>query len=76
MVPMPQTDVRVRIAGDVESLGIGKLLRIAIGRADHREHDFAGRDRLAVQFDVASRQPEHPLQRRAVAQHLFDRRWQ
>jgi hypothetical protein len=45
---MPECDVRVGIARDVEAVGIGEMARIAIRGADHGEHERAGRDRTAT----------------------------
>ena len=69
-----ECEMRIGIARDVEPLGSVELPGIAIRRADHRQHQLARRDQLAMHLDVALRRPHHPLQRRAVAQHLFDRR--
>src|SRR5437016_2262356 len=76
MRAMAKSNVRVGIAGDVEVVGIAKLLWIAVGRADHRQNQFLGRDHLAMYLDVAPRLPEYRLQRRAETQNLFDHRWQ
>jgi len=58
---VPEGQVGVQLPADVEAVGVRKLLGVAVGRADHRQHEHAGRDRLAVQHDRSPRRPHHPL---------------
>ena len=48
----------------------------AVRRPDHRQDQLPGRDHLAVHLHVPRGCPGHPLERRAEAQHLLDRRRQ
>ena len=72
MDPMPEGQVRIRIARDIEPIRVAELLRVAISGTDHRNHELARRNDLPMQLDLAPRQPEHPLQRRAITQDFFD----
>ena len=67
MNAVAEGDVRVGVTRDVEVVRVAKLLGVAVGGADHGQHQLAGRDYLAVQLDVTARRPHDPLQRRAVA---------
>jgi hypothetical protein len=53
-----------------------ELPRVAVRGAQHHEHQLPGRDHPAVRLDVAPRRADGHLERRAVAQHLLDRRGQ
>jgi hypothetical protein len=52
MNPVTKRDVRIRVAPDIEPFRLAKLLRIAVGRADHRQHDLPGHYPLAVHLHV------------------------
>ncbi len=69
---MSKCDVGIGIACYVESLSVRELPWVAIGRADHREHQLASGDRLSVELDVGASEPKHPLQGRNVPQHLLN----
>ena len=60
---VPECDVRVGIARNVESVGVPELLGVTVGGADHRQHELACGDDLAMHLDVASRLAEHYLDR-------------
>ncbi len=74
MDAMSKSNMRVRLAGHVESVWIAKMPGSRIRGADHRQYHFACWNCPAVQFDVTFRQPVHPLQWRPIAQNLLDRR--
>jgi hypothetical protein len=76
MDTVPEGNMRIRIARDVESVRIAELPGIAICGADHRQHELPRWDDLAVHFRVASRRPHQPLERRAISQDFLDRRRQ
>src|SRR5437868_32700 len=70
---MPEANVRIWLARNIEAAGVMELTRIAIRRAYHRQHEFPLRDHLTMHFDVAPRLAEYCLERRAVAEDLLDR---
>ncbi len=66
-----ECDGRVWVARKLEFSG-SRGFGIAIRGTDHDENQLARGDRLPVHFHVARGDAQHPLQRRAVAQHLFN----
>ncbi len=65
--------VRVLCAADVESERVLEDLFVAVGRAQHRHHPIALRDRDAVHLHVDLRAARPEGDGRRPAQHLFDR---
>ena len=72
MDPVPEGQVRVGIARDVEAVRVGELFWITICRSEHHQGHFPGGDGLTVHLNVAPRHAKHPLQGRAIAQDFFD----
>src|SRR4030095_13447578 len=72
MDSLAKCNMRIGVAADVKAIWFGEVPWIAIGRADHRQNDLPGRNGLAVQHKFASRHAEHPVQRRAETQNLFN----
>ena len=60
---LPEGDMRVWITRDIEAIGILERLWIAIGGANHCQHNLSGRDFLAVHLHFARWHAKHPLQR-------------
>src|SRR5258706_15181934 len=73
MKSMPECQMRIRVWRAVESTGIGKLRGVVVRRADHRQHQLSGGNRLAVHLKLLPRLTIHPLQRRAISQYFLDR---
>src|SRR5579885_3368616 len=61
MNSMTERDMRVRIASDIEAIGILELCRVAVGGADHGQYQRTLRYDPAVHFDVAHSLAHHPL---------------
>ena len=59
-------------SADVQTIGIGESGRIAIGRAQATQHDLAGRDGLAIDFDRLAGQAAGPLHGAVVAKQFVD----
>src|SRR5437762_2618964 len=45
---VPERDMRVGLAGDVEAVSVAELLRVAVRGAEHRQYELPGRNQLAV----------------------------
>src|SRR4051812_13075392 len=73
---MPESNVRVGLAPDIEAIRLAEFLWIAVCRAEHREHELARGNHLFVQSYVTSWCAHQPLNRRTVTQHFLNRRWQ
>ncbi|MGY3080632.1 hypothetical protein ACVWZZ_007040 [Bradyrhizobium sp. LM6.10] len=68
-------EMPVRRARDVESLGVRKLCRIAVGCTDTQRDRRAGIKHDAAELDPLRGHAVAELVRAFVAQHLFDRRF-
>src|SRR5436190_10654283 len=51
-------DMGIGVACDIEAVRVGEVAGVAIGRADHGEHQDAAWDRMAAQLDLAGRSAE------------------
>src|SRR6266404_3690000 len=72
MDAVPECNMEIGFAGDVESARVRELMRVAVCGTDQRQHERSGGNRLAMHLDVASWRAHDPLQGRAEAQNLFD----
>ena len=61
----------VILARDVETVGIRKAFRVAVGRAHDRNHRLALADLLSSQLHILWRQPRRVLAGALVAQQFF-----
>ena len=69
-----ERDVRVRVAVDLEFLGVGaEDLLVAVGRAVEHDDRVALADALPADLDVGGRGPRHVRHRAGPPQHLLDR---
>ncbi len=60
------------LAFDVERVGVGEHSRIAVGRGDVHDDQFALTDRVARYLGVVQRHPGGELNRRLQPQDLLD----
>ena len=58
---VPESDVRIGIACDVETGGIVELPSVMVRRADHRDNELPRGNRLSLHLDVPRRSPEYGL---------------
>ena len=72
-MPVREGQMPVRLAADVEAIGSGELLGIAIGRADADVHVASGRDVDAAQHGIADGPAVAELVRAFHAQEFLDR---
>lgn len=68
------THMLVGRAGDVEGFGVGKLLRVAVGRPQHQQQRLAGLDALPADLGVPLADPRVALKGAAEAKKFFDGR--
>ena len=74
MGAVAEGDVRVGIARDVEAVGVGKLARSRFAEPIMRQHEAALAGIVWPCSATSQRRlAKHGLERRPVAQHLFDR---
>ena len=69
---LAEGEAALRVAEQVEAVGVGEGALVAVGRADQQHHLVAGAQLLAVQLDVARHQARERLGRVVVAQRLLD----
>jgi len=69
---LPEAEMRAVRAVEIEAVGLDEAPLVAIGRAEHRDHHRAGRDRDAAELDRPGRPAHQDLDRPVVAQHLLD----
>ena len=48
----PESHMTIVFAGNVQAVGIGKALRVAVGRPHHRNHRVFALDALAAEFNI------------------------
>ena len=72
MQALPEGEVRVWVARDIEAARVGKLLRIMVRGAHHGEKELAGGNALTMKFDIPNGLSVHPLQGRTVAERFLD----
>jgi hypothetical protein len=70
---MPERQVRVWVAADVETVRIGEGGFVAVGRGERDDHLVAGPDVLPAEVAVGGGGPAERHDRRPPAQHLLDR---
>src|SRR5262245_17025408 len=73
VVAVPERDVAVRLAADVEAVRVGELRRIAVGRTDAEGDERSGRELAPAELDRCRRHPVVELERALEAQQLLDR---
>ena len=56
MDAVTEGNVRIRIAPDIETIGVFKNFRIPVRGTDHRKHKFSSRDRFAMHFNFLTRE--------------------
>src|SRR4030081_3839975 len=66
--------MRVWCPGEVQAVGVGELVRIAIGSTEERQHALALPDSVPAQVEVLRGHPRRQLDRAVPAQQLFDGR--
>ena len=72
MDPQAKREMPLRAAVYVEDVGVRELTRIAVRRGIARQHDRIFRELDAAEHGVVAKLAKEELNRRAVAQHLFD----
>ena len=60
------------LAGDVEGVGVGEHVRVAVGSAEQHDDPAAARQVRAGHLDVLARHPPGELHGGVEAQHLLD----
>ena len=73
MHAVTERHVAVGIAGDVEPVGIGELIGVAIGGADHDVENLAFADLYAADFKILARGTDATLGRRVEAEEFLGR---
>ena len=73
MHAVTERHVAVGIAGDVEPDGIGELIGVAIGGADHDVENLAFADLYAADFKILARGTDATLGRRVEAEEFLSR---
>src|SRR3984893_9879675 len=66
--------MRVWCPGEVQAVGVGELVRIAIGSAEERQDALALPDTVPAQIKILRGNPRRQLDRAVPAQQLFDGR--
>ena len=59
---VPERQVWVRVAGNVEPARVGKDRQVTVRRPDHRQHHRPGGDGRPLKVHLPSGHPVHPLQ--------------
>jgi hypothetical protein len=72
MVAVPEGEVMIRLAGDIETVRFGEVTVVAIGCSQHGQDEVAAADRLAAAFHVFGGNAAHELHGAVVPQELFD----
>ena len=73
MHAVTEPHMAVGIAGDVEPVGIGELIGVAIGGADHDVENLAFADLYAADFKILARGTDATLGRRVEAEEFLSR---
>jgi hypothetical protein len=66
-------EVRVRVAADVEAVGIGEDFVVTVSRGERDDHLVTGPDELAADLAIVCGRAAEGHHRRPPAEHLLDR---
>ncbi len=72
MDAVTEGQVPAGIPVQLQCVGIGELLRVAVGGLDRDGDRLAGPDQLSVQFDVRQRRPHPGVGDAQVSQQFLD----
>ena len=62
------------VARTVKAVGFGEFALVTVGRSQQQEHVLAGRNSAALQLYLLHGSSKNHLDRRIIAQDLFDQR--
>ena len=74
MVAVAQGEMMIQFAGDIETVRVGEMTRVAIGRRQHGQDEVPAVNRLAAAFHVFRGNAAHELHGAIVPQELLDGR--